>query len=424
MTTSGSTTGTPINLAGGPSTATSLDPSQPLPRTQLPLSRYASLMQISQSHFHQLAGIKAPLGSGCDKVWDQNARDLLAWTMLQAEELIANELGFQPSPIFITNERLPFSLNGVRSDWTNAELETEWGYVESYGTETLTLVQADAVIQYQDLDNDPNDREETARIGTSLYGDLASCVNPCDVAIFFRVADGAEDVHDERWEIRPIKVDIDGSTMRITAESSLFVKPGLWALTEADCIGSSDSLADKNRWIHNWELGNLVPAVDVYCRTVNTTLPATLLWDGTCTCTSVCNHDTQTACAYETDLKRGFFIPRPASGANVYTSPTWWTPPEAVRVNYRAGYPLDSKTCRMNANLERAIVKLTNVLLPEPPCAFCDAAQVRWKQDRTNIDPLTPEAASMPWDLYSMGALEAWRIVKKFAMGRGGKLGR
>ena len=105
-------------------------------------------------------------------------------------------------------------------------------------------------------------------------------------------------------------------------------------------------------------------------------------------------------------------------------APTWFKPPEAVRVNYRAGYPLDSKTCRMNSNLERAIVKLTNVLLPEPPCAFCDAAQIRWKQDRTNIDPLTPEAAGMPWDLYSMGALEAWRIVKRYAMGRGGKLGR
>ena len=78
----------------------------------------------------------------------------------------------------------------------------------------------------------------------------------------------------------------------------------------------------------------------------------------------------------------------------------------------------------MNANLERAIVKLTNVLLPEPPCNFCDAAQIRWQNDRKVIDPLTPEAASMPWDLYAQGALEAWRIVKRLAMGRGGKLGR
>ena len=78
----------------------------------------------------------------------------------------------------------------------------------------------------------------------------------------------------------------------------------------------------------------------------------------------------------------------------------------------------------MDPNLERAIVKLTNVLLPESPCGFCDEAKIRWKQDRENVDPLTEEAANLPWDLYTRGGLEAWRIVKKFARGRGGKMGR
>jgi hypothetical protein len=78
----------------------------------------------------------------------------------------------------------------------------------------------------------------------------------------------------------------------------------------------------------------------------------------------------------------------------------------------------------MNSQLERAIVKLTNALLSEPPCGFCDPAKARWAQDRKDIDPLTPEAASLPWDLYKQGALEAWRIVKRFAMGQGGKMGR
>ena len=78
----------------------------------------------------------------------------------------------------------------------------------------------------------------------------------------------------------------------------------------------------------------------------------------------------------------------------------------------------------MDSRLERAIVKLTNALLPEPPCGYCDAAEKIWKLDRTQIDPLTPEAAGMPWDIYSRGALEAWRIVKLLAAGRGGKLGR
>jgi len=422
---SGSGTMTPISLPGGPSTGQTLDPAQPLPYTLLSPSRYAQIMQISLPHFWQMAGAKAPLRSGCDDVWDENARDALVWTILQAEELIANELGFWPAPKFITDEEIAFGLTGVRNDWQNGEVRTRWGYVSDYGTEQLTLVQADAVIQYQDLDNDPLGREETARIGTALYGDLGACAKACDVAIFFRVADGADDAADERWEIRPIKVDIDGSTMRITAESALFIKPGLRSLTKVDCIGGDYGVND---WIYNFDLGNLVPKVDVYCRTVNPQTPITLNWDGVCSCTtSPCQHDTQCACAYRTDMKRGFFAPRPATwngSANISATPLYSKPPESLLVDYRAGYPLDSKSCKMNADLERAIVKLTNVLLPEPPCGFCDAAEVRWKSDRKNIDPLTPEAASMPWDLYAQGALEAWRIVKKLAMGRGGKLGR
>lgn len=391
--------------------------------TLLPLDRYSTLMGISPPHFNQLWGVKAPLSGGCDDIWDQDARDLLAWTIAQAEELITNELGFYPVPNFTTNELQQEGLTGVRLDWRYAELETDYGYVEAFGTEQLTLVQADATVEYKDLDNDPLDREEIAEIGNDLYADLPACANPCDVAVFFRVADGAEDPADPRWEIKPLKVDIDGNTMRIRAESSLFVRPELWDLTKIDCVGSDDT----QKWKWQFAQTNLVSKVDVYCRTVNPQLPVTLRWDGVCSCSSPCAHSTQSACAYVTDAKRGFFIPRPAAWngtSHIDAAPLYSYPPENVYVNYRSGYPLDSRTCRMNANLERAIVKLTNVLLPEPPCGYCDLAQQRWQEDRKDIDPLTPEAAGMPWDLYHRGALEAWRIVKKLAMGRGGKIGR
>lgn len=420
MGTSGSTTGTPITGGGVGLASEGIG----TPPTLLGFERYAQIMQIKPAHFNQMAGPLAPLNSGCDDVWDQDARVALAETIQQAEELIANELGFWPAPKFITNERTLFGLTGVRGDWRNAELKTRWGYVEGYGTEQLTLLQANAAVQYSDDDGDPLGRQEKATIGTALYADLPACANPCDVAIFFRVADGAIDAADERFEIRPIRVDIDGATMHITAESSQFVQPALWNLTKADCFGSDD----PNLWRYNFDISRLVTAVDVYCRTINPQSPVTLLWDGRCYCTSSpCSHQTQTACAYETDLVRGFFAPRPSlwnGTSNTDTAPTLAMPPEAVRVNYRAGYPLDSRTCRMNSNLEKAIVKLTNALLPEPPCGFCDLAEIRWQADRKNIDPLTPEAASMPWDLYTQGALEAWRIVKKVALGRGGKMGR
>lgn len=258
MGSSGTGIGTPVTT-GGISTGIGLDPFQPLPRTLLPLARYAEIMQIPLPHFQQMAGPLAPLGSGCDKVWDQDARDLLAWTMVQAEEMIAQELGFWEAPKFITNENIPFGIDRVRSDWYNAEVRTEWSYVECYGTEQLTLVMADALVEYSSSDSDPLSRQEIGQVGNALYADLPACSNVCDVAVFFRVADGAEDAADDRWEIRPIKVDIDGSTMRITAPASLFIRPELWSLTEQDCVGSDD----KNKWKWDFKVANLVSKVDV-----------------------------------------------------------------------------------------------------------------------------------------------------------------
>lgn len=396
--------------------------------TLLPIDRYSEIQGINGSHFNQLNGVKAPTGA-CNDLWDQDARDALAWTMKQAEDLIIKELGFYPVPTFVTDEEQEFNLPGVRSDWRNAELATDWKYVTCFGTETLTLLQANATVEYLDLDADPLEREEWGEIGGLVYQDLPACADPCSVRVFFRVADGAEDAADPRWEIRPLKVDIDGPTMRIRARSELFVRPILWDLTQADCAGGGTT-GDVNKWKWQFELANLVSQVDVYCMSVNQATPVTLYWDsqavGCETCLGVCQHKTQTACAYVTDKKQGFFIPRPATWngtTNITATPTVYTPPEYVKINYRAGYPLD-RNCRMDANLERAIVKLTNALLQEPPCGYCDAAETAWKHDRTAIDPLTPEAASMPWDVYTIGALEAWRIVKKYAHGRGGKSGR
>src|SRR3990167_2387481 len=107
--------------------------------TQLPLDRYAALMQIPPTHFNQLAGPIAPEVGGCSDLWDQDARDFLAWSMAEAEEMIATELGFWPTPKFITSEQRNFGLEGVRRDWLNAEVKTLWAYVQGWGTETLTL---------------------------------------------------------------------------------------------------------------------------------------------------------------------------------------------------------------------------------------------------------------------------------------------
>jgi len=415
-------TGTMTPVTGGGVALGNIAPG--LRPTLLAPARYAQIMGIPLPHFQQMAGPKAPLAQGCDDVWDQDAREYLVDTIDQAERMIADELQFWPAPRFVTDEEIEFGLTGVRYDWRNAEIQTKWGIISCFGTEKLTLVQAGAVVQYTDNDNDPLDREETATIGTALYADLTACGSACEVAVFFRVADGAIDAADPRFEIRPLSVDIEADgTMHITGESSLFISPTLWNLTEQDCVGSDDA----SKWKWNFDTDNLVSQVDVYCRTTDLETPITLYWDGVCACSGVCQHKTQLGCALKTNERIGSFVPRPASWngtTNVEETPTYNTPPYKVYANYRSGYPLDSRTCLMDSRLERAIVKLTNSLLPEPPCGYCDLAHRRWKRDRETVDPLTLEASNMPWDLYTQGALEAWKIVMRLARGRGGKVGR
>jgi len=382
--------------------------------TLLPLDRYASIMRIPACHFNQVAGAKAPLSGGCDGVWSQEDREALAWAMATAEQMIAHELGFWPAPKWFVDEEI--RINRVRTDWWNAELATRWKYVQQFGTRSLSLVEAGAPVAYEDRDHDQYGREETAVVGDpgALYYYLStSCADPCDVRLYFREEDGAWDPADPRWEIRPVRADVDGDNLTVTAESCMFVRPALWEVPEQP----------DGEWIVPFDVNNLVDAVDVYCEGVDLNLPATIYWDAACSCGGYpCTCATQGACAFVTDWERGHFCARPAAGANAYAAPSYYEPPVKVKVSYLAGYPLDERTCRMDSKLERAIVKLANVLLPEPPCGYCDAAQVLWKRDREPVDPLTPEVASMPWDEYSRGALEAWRIVKRLSRTVGGSV--
>jgi len=384
--------------------------------TLLPLDRYANIMHLTPCHFNQVAGPKAPLRSGCDDVWDQDAREALAWTMETAEQMIADALGFWPAPKWIVNEE--HRIGRVRGDWQNAEFQTEWKYVQQFGTQSLTLIEAAAPVTYEDRDHDQYGREETAVIGdpAALYYYLSNlCSDPCDVRVFFREEDGAWDDADPRWEIRPVRADADGDHMTITGESCMFVRPISWENTSQESPGGE--------WVVPFDVNELVDAVDVYCEDVDLSTPITLYWEGVCTCGTQCSHATQGACAYVTDWERGWFALRPATwdGANhQWLASLYATAPVKFTVSYLAGYPLDPRTCRMHPMLERAIVKLTNVLLPEPPCGYCDAARVLWERDREPVDPLTPEAASMPWDQYSRGALESWRICKRFSRASSG----
>ena len=251
-----------------------------------------------------------------------------------------------------------------------------------------------------DLDNDPRGIKETAVIGDWLYDMLPACSEECSLKVFFRAADGAKDTAHPAWEIRPLNIDIDGNFAIIQAPAPLFIKPELTLLTKQDCFKSDNEEA----WIWAYDESNLVGYVDIFCETIDTDDQGSIYWQYGC---GNCTENSAEICIYSIDDWIGRFKIEPKTGECVSACP-----PQRMTINYKSGYPLD-EYCRMDVNLQRAVIKLTNALLPQTPCG-CTYPFNIWTHDRQPIDPLTPEAATLPWNLYSQGALEAWRIVRMY----------
>ena len=109
MPTSGSGFGTPISGLAGPATGIA----QPYPYTLLSLDGYAKILGLNPVHFATgatpgLTPMVMPSG-GCDDVWwkydwqdsDKVSKWQLAQLIQQAEEEIANVVGYWPAPMWI-----------------------------------------------------------------------------------------------------------------------------------------------------------------------------------------------------------------------------------------------------------------------------------------------------------------------------------
>jgi len=123
------------------------------------------------------------------------------------------------------------------------------------------------------------------------------------------------------------------------------------------------------------------------------------------------------------DYETGRFEPRPATyvdGAHVWAAPTYASPPETIEVNYHAGNAL-----RADLNLEReiesAIMRLTNVLMPNQPNDYCEQALRLWKNDRAIPEQLTPGDVDNPFGLET-GALYAFKVISRRALVGAGRL--
>lgn len=377
-------------------------------KTILPLDLWALYNGIKLTHFNQQGGENAPT-TNCQIVFDSYHIDEVALAVQQAETMITEQLGFYPAPYYeeLAEVKVP---RNVRTDWWNAPFMTSKKYVQSYGRKVLYPITLGAPVNYVDLDNDPRGINETAIIGENLYGGLTGCDSDnCTLRVFFQESDGALDHPSYEYEIRPVKVESYLGGVILKAPSALFIKPTLTRLTKEECKYSGD----EDAWINDYDESNWVTNVDIYCEMIDTDTPAgEVTWMDFCE--TPCGTTSSDLCITALKSKVGSFK------ANLESDCYTRCPPELLNVSYTSGYPL--RNCVMDTIMQRAIIKLSNVLLPLFPCrcpqeyGSMTSQEEIWFQDRLPVDPLTTEAANMPWQLYSRGALEAWRIVRQFTL--------
>lgn len=365
------------------------------------LNRWPLVMQADPWNFNQLVGAVAPLSTESRVIYIQRERDMIADALNNAAQMIADQLGFYPRPVWLS-ERLH-----VGRGWQ--ELQTHrltWGYVQEFGVRTTSLIQAGVAVVYSDTNADGTDDLATITVVTGVAAS--------EIGVFFQVADGAESAGASTWEIEPLSVSVSGGVATITGPRYLFVKPSVVWAQEFITPNFTDKSAGNTS-----QPNDFVTAVDIYRVYSDTTsFPAIQSDPIFCSaCGSNLGGNTTTlATGRIYDSRLGIVQVRPTSCCSACG---YW--PETIDVYYKAGFPLENG--KMARRLELACIRLANTLMPQQPETFINPVLGMWQQDRVRADVNTLTQGDMhPFGDTMVGRIDVWRNIKHMALGQGGKV--
>jgi len=420
MPSSGTGTGTPL-LPGTP--GASLNPVEALPYTLLSLPRYARIMGINPVHFAGAFGNTIwPLENNrCSNIWsryswqqsDIVSHQDLAQVILEAEDELANHLGYWPAPRWIPNEMHQYpgfyrpELTTVEGrkypDGLRATVNAKWGKVVTTGPRAVALVgtatATGGTLVYQDLDADGF--FETARVDmTTTLTDIR------ELKVYFVDQNG-----DQRWEIRPVRSKaLSGGVATFLFDSWLFIDPGLLGAYTTDAGFAAIEVSDTS---------NYVSSVDVYREYADPTAAASqFFWEptdcnvcsacavsletggsilletaGTTSTCTVCGLTYQDGCLMVRDVENGILIPAPAAydsdvGDHVLTTYGVARDPDIVKLWYYAGdvdeyYLRGTGTEPLSDFWAQTIVALATARLHRPFCSCSNVTSLaeRWRED-------------------------------------------
>lgn len=400
----------------------------------LPLARYAQVMRLDLAHIMQVGGANYPYRAVCKTCWTEAMRQELRESIAGAERMMGEYLGFSVAPQYISERnvfpwfyRLSKQNGGGyrgqfgRRGWP--ELSAKWHRILTLGRVELTELVANGPFWDTPIDS----------VNTQAFLGIADPTAQYDLSrirVFWRLG-----LFGYRIEIRGFRIwRIPGGQIILRFPRGMLVRPDMQN-DEEQCV----DWADDSNFANPLYLG----VSDLKAFYEDDLLEDALCYQWlTDECGVSCTPVTQRGCPtiVNADLSRVQGYPATWDGTTLARGePTYWYPPDEYFLRYRAGWADGLATGldyighshsydAFGAGMARAIVNLTNTLLPDDVRCGCQVAQQIWKEDRMLVGysgstgttsysrPQIEEAHRNPFGP-TYGALQAWRFVKSMASG-------
>lgn len=420
MPTTGSGTLTP---SGSPSPSQAY--SREVSRTLLSIDRFARIINYSPMLMHGVYVVQDELqpDSSCSDpvlmyTWQPRGggrpgRAEIIQAIAQAEDSIYRALRFSPAARYFEDDVIitgrptyPGRARGLGLRASN------YHFIEP-GVEAYAFLD-NPPIMWTDADGDGYSEQGSVQVS------VPTGTTVDDICAFFPGMGT-----DYAWEIRPLRVTIDGNIDMATIVFSrhLCVLPDLQERLNAAGV---DGIPDAN----------FISEMNVYRRYSDPTQAAVLSWNcGGCGVCSSCTYTTQSACLSILDQRNSLLLVQPATwDADALTWntdwPCWIDFPIRARLNYRAGFrdrKLPRPLAEMAPELERAVTYLALSYLDRDwlTCEQVRNLQAHWRFDLAKTESTSAQSSSFKLDNMLLrspfgttrAAIYAWRVIQPLMVG-------
>jgi len=385
--------------------------------TLLSLEQYAEILGCDPRHFNGVVCDAFPVeNTVTDVVFKYSWQDVshasheeIALGIAQAEQRIADFIGFWPAPQYFEDEvtEFPrfnpggigagsFSFNTINTLYRKPTVHCAWKKFIKGGKRRLDLLDDSATIVYSDEDSDGFD--ETATI--TVTGVVGTDWLLKEIAVY------PTDDTTVTERIRGLRIYFSGSDVIIVGQSVLFVDPILM------------EYAKESNAIDGDEASNFLSEVYVYreycSNETNTYASVEFLYQNTDSSTVLPSFSMNYGVLQPYNKERSIVTLFPGTWNTTTLQWDYAAPaliPNLVKMHYQAGINSDAQG-RMQPTLARAVAALATALITKPVISQGppDNLQERW-QGYIDSKKTQYSVATCPWGM-SVGAYEAFSIVR------------